>query len=588
MNRSASRRRLEWEALEARLCPAVTGAAAYVQPVERTDSYAVQQHDNALIQVAAGRDQIALFGDSITEYIVNSTGASVWSSEVAPLSVADFGVASDTAENLLWRVEHGELDGDPKLAVVNIGTNDLGYGYSVNYTVAAIQAVVEEIQTLSPGTEVLLMGLFPRGATAGDSLRLEVGQVNAALAAWAPADGVGFLDIGPELTSPDGTLSTYFGDDDLHPNAAGYQVWDDAIQALLVDTDRSEATSSKAAATIAASVSAPTSTATAASTTVAASAGGIAGVTADGNVWHFQDGGSGPDPWEQLGAPGDAAAVVPSTNLSGQAELFAQLADDSVWVFDYATDTWTNTGGYLDRGTMIADSDGVIGIASGGTVFQYAKGLGWTQDGTLGNVASLVVSKDLSDQPELFGQLADGSVWLYHWDTGAWQATGGVLDPGTMVADSNGISGVAGGGTVYHYYYEYGWVRVGSLTGAGSLVSSWNLSGQEELFADMADGSVWIFDFATLAWTDTGGDFTAGTMIADSNGVSAIAGGTVYHFADGYGWIPIPSTETFVSVIDARDSSGDEVFFAQTSDGTLYEFSFSNAVGWTDDYGRLL
>src|SRR5262249_29721498 len=156
MNRSASRRRLEWEALEGRLCPAVTGAAAYVQPVQRTDSYAVQQYNNALIQVAGGEDQIVFLGDSITDYFGNTIGSSVWNSEIAPLRADDFGVSGDSAENLLWRVENGEVAGDPKLAVVEIGTNDLSYGYSVNYTVAAVQAVVEEIQTISPGTEILL------------------------------------------------------------------------------------------------------------------------------------------------------------------------------------------------------------------------------------------------------------------------------------------------------------------------------------------------------------------------------------------------------------------------------------------------
>ena len=41
---------------------------------------------------------------------------------------ADFGVGSDQTQNVLWRLLNGELGGHPKVAVVMIGTNDLGYG----------------------------------------------------------------------------------------------------------------------------------------------------------------------------------------------------------------------------------------------------------------------------------------------------------------------------------------------------------------------------------------------------------------------------------------------------------------------------
>ena len=185
MSRKPSRHQPRWEVLEGRLCPAVTGAAAYVVPVERLDSYALQRYTEDLSEVASGQDGIVFLGDSITDFFANAAGASVWASRIAPLGAADFGVASDTAEDLLWRIEHGELAGDPKLAIVNIGINDLAHGASVNYTVAAIQAVVEEIQTISPGTEVLLMGLFPIGTSAADPLRLEAEAVDGALAAWA-------------------------------------------------------------------------------------------------------------------------------------------------------------------------------------------------------------------------------------------------------------------------------------------------------------------------------------------------------------------------------------------------------------------
>jgi lysophospholipase L1-like esterase len=235
MIRPALRHRLEWDVLESRLCPSDSGATSII-PDERTDDYAVERHLYDLGQVASGNDNIVFLGDSITDYFYGASGSSIWQSRLASIGAANFGVAGDTAENLLWRIENGELSGDPKVAVVEIGTNDLGLGYSVDYTAAAIEAVVEEIHALSPNTLVVLMGLFPRGATADDFLRIEAEEVNDLLADWsATRPGVDFLDIDSELTAADGSITADFLPDDLHPNARGYEVWANAIEPVVLD-----------------------------------------------------------------------------------------------------------------------------------------------------------------------------------------------------------------------------------------------------------------------------------------------------------------------------------------------------------------
>lgn len=201
--------------------------------IERTDAAAVAQHALDLQQVAAGQDNVVFFGDSLTAFWAYGQGASVWSQDIAGFGAADFGVVSDTAENLLWRVEDGELAGHPKVAVVAIGSNNLDAGDTVDYTTATIEAVVVEIEALSPTTKIVLMGLLPRG-TPTDPIRQEIAQVNAALAAGESGrPNVTFLDIGPELTGPDGSNAADFLPDLVHPNVVGYQVWADAIGGLI-------------------------------------------------------------------------------------------------------------------------------------------------------------------------------------------------------------------------------------------------------------------------------------------------------------------------------------------------------------------
>lgn len=570
MNRPRPRRRPDWDLLETRLHPAVTGAASLVPAVQRTDSYAVQRHAADRASVASGQDGIVFLGDSITDYFATGAGASIWSSQIAPLGVADFGVAGDTAENLLWRVQDGEMAGHPRLVVLNIGTNDLGNGDSVNYTVAAIQAVVEEIQTISPDTQIELMGLFPRGATASDPLRTEIAQVNTQLAKWAPLVGASFLNIDAQLIAADGTISADFVSDNVHPNAAGYQVWDNAIQSLLQETYRSESSSM----------------------TVVASDGGVAGITKDGAVWYNGPGlpsgtNTGQVQWTRLGTLGGVDSLVASSNLAGHQELFAERTDDSIWVYDYTAGTWSSTGGYLVPGSMVADADGISGIAGGGSVFHFTAEQGWSEVGTLMGVDTLVTSRNLSGQEELFAQRADGAIWVYRWRLGVWINTGDVLDAGSMIADSNGISGVYGPGYVFHYFDEYGWLRVGTIGNAVSLVDSISAAGQEELFAQLSDSSVWVFNFATSHWANTGESISPGTLTDVSGGVAGVAGGVVFRYADGHGWIQASSIQNFAAaaLIDGVDSFGREVLYATAADGTLYEL-LTSVGDWVDEFGQ--
>ena len=187
---------------------------------------------------------------------------------MAPIGAADFGVAGDLAENLLWRVENGELAGAPRVAVVEIGTNNLGVGESVGDTVAAVESVVDAVRAISPSTQVVLMGLLPRGS-ADDSIRGEIGQANADLAAWAPTSASTFLDIGPAVTAAGGSIAADFLPDELHPNADGYQAWADSVEGVVLGLLDAPATAVATSGPVAASTS--SSGTTTAPTTVASS-----------------------------------------------------------------------------------------------------------------------------------------------------------------------------------------------------------------------------------------------------------------------------------------------------------------------------
>lgn len=136
----------------------------------------------------------------------------------------------DLAQDLIWRVENGEMAGHPGVAVVEVGTNNLGAGDSVDDTVTAIAGVVRAVEAASPTTKVLLLGLLPRGASPSDPLRAEVTAVNARISGLADGGRVRYLDLGPAVTLPGRAIAPNFlRPDDVHPDARGYALLTRAI-----------------------------------------------------------------------------------------------------------------------------------------------------------------------------------------------------------------------------------------------------------------------------------------------------------------------------------------------------------------------
>jgi lysophospholipase L1-like esterase len=185
--------------------------------------------------LAAGTPpQVVFIGDSITQGW-EKEGASVWKRHFAPLNGLALGFGGDRTENVLWRLQHGEIDGiAPKVAVLMIGTNNTGHrAENPETTAAGIKRLIDEIRQRLPRTQVLLLAVFPRGEKPDDFLRRINDKVNKLIAGHADGRTVHFLDIGASLLNPDGTLSKDVMPDLLHPNERGYEIWQRAMAPAL-------------------------------------------------------------------------------------------------------------------------------------------------------------------------------------------------------------------------------------------------------------------------------------------------------------------------------------------------------------------
>jgi lysophospholipase L1-like esterase len=198
------------------------------------------RHEGYVAEARQGGIDLLFLGDSITDgWRWGNGGSQIWPSIYAPRHAANFGIGWDRIQNVLWRVENGELENlSPKVVVLLIGTNNAGNednGRPRNLTpeiIAGISNLVRRIQFHIPACKILLLGLFPRGEK-NDPIRDQVKAVNAGLAQFADGSTVKFLDLGEKFLAPDGTLSRDLFPDLLHPNAKGYQIWAAAMEPTL-------------------------------------------------------------------------------------------------------------------------------------------------------------------------------------------------------------------------------------------------------------------------------------------------------------------------------------------------------------------
>ncbi len=214
------------------------------RPSARTDANSMLAHTQLLQKKTQGRIDVYFQGDSITrrwgatdypEFLAH------WKQSFFGWNAADFGWGADRTENILWRLENGELDDvHPKVIVLLAGTNNIGTApptgpddARIASVTAGLKAIVETMQRKAPNATIIVMGIFPRN----DNIAVMpiINGVNANVAKLADGKRVRFLSINDRLADAQGRLLEGMARDGLHPSLAGYQVWADALRPVLTE-----------------------------------------------------------------------------------------------------------------------------------------------------------------------------------------------------------------------------------------------------------------------------------------------------------------------------------------------------------------
>src|SRR6267142_2859753 len=213
------------------------------QPASRTDANSQIAHTQLLEKARKGGIDVYFEGDSITrrwgtsdeqykDFLAN------WRQNFFGWNAADFGWGGDTTQNILWRLNNGELDNvKPKIIVILAGTNNVGNrspeiaDTRVANITSGIKAILDICRQKAPDATIVLIGITPRN----DNMAVMpiINSVNDNISKFADGKKIRYLNLNDRLGDKDGKLLDGMANrDGLHLNVKGYQVWADALKPI--------------------------------------------------------------------------------------------------------------------------------------------------------------------------------------------------------------------------------------------------------------------------------------------------------------------------------------------------------------------
>ena len=190
----------------------------------------MKRHKLKLSEKAAlGDVKLVFLGDSITH--AWDKYKSEWDKHFTKYKALNLGYSGDRTENVLWRLDNGEVDGiNPKVLVMMIGTNNAGHRKEKSQdTALGIKAILQELRIKLPETKILLLAIFPRGRNDNDELRKLTMGTNEIIKTYADDKNIFYMNINKIFLDQDRVLHKKVMRDFLHPNESMYPKWAEAI-----------------------------------------------------------------------------------------------------------------------------------------------------------------------------------------------------------------------------------------------------------------------------------------------------------------------------------------------------------------------
>ncbi len=199
------------------------------------------QHDTFVETARNGDFDIMFLGDSITYLWTVGEGdmsgylggLNQFNKYFSDVKVANFGIAGDTTQGVLGRLQNGEGQGHkPKAVMLMLGTNNTNNA-SGEEIAEGIGAVVYELRKDFPDAKIMLLAIFPRGSGPNDSNRIKCEKANKIIAKLHDGKNIFFTDINSKFLKEDGSLIGFRPNENLHPVEEGFDIWGAAVAPIL-------------------------------------------------------------------------------------------------------------------------------------------------------------------------------------------------------------------------------------------------------------------------------------------------------------------------------------------------------------------
>ncbi|GFT22937.1 platelet-activating factor acetylhydrolase IB subunit gamma [Nephila pilipes] len=203
---------------------------------KRGDDRWMSMHKRFLITAREQEPDVLLLGDYVVSMAAHTE---MWEKLFVPLHCLNLGIAEDETQNVLWRIQNGEIDAtDPKVIVLCVGANNVSH--SAEQIVAGILSCANAIIEKKPNATLIILKLLPCGRQP-NPLRAKLLEVNQKLkAACQGLPNTQVIDIDPGFVQPDGYVSHHDLYDYLHLTRSAYsksfEILYDLLQQILTDS----------------------------------------------------------------------------------------------------------------------------------------------------------------------------------------------------------------------------------------------------------------------------------------------------------------------------------------------------------------
>lgn len=188
------------------------------------------RHAKFMEQIESGSRQydIVFVGDSITDLMQAKRRGNlqVFTETYGEMSTLNLGISGDRIENVVWRLENGELDGyQAKVFRILLGTNNIPKRWKADQIADGIAQIVETVKAKHPESKIEILSILPRNDRKCPKDGMErIRAANELVAKLSDGEKVVFVDVFNLFMGPDGEVNGALFVDGLHPNPEGYRL----------------------------------------------------------------------------------------------------------------------------------------------------------------------------------------------------------------------------------------------------------------------------------------------------------------------------------------------------------------------------